>query len=251
MIPAGLALGSLVFVSSDPDSHSALGDIPQDCSAGFGMHIGKRVPGPWSCLPLCPPFSSEPGSHRPRPGTAASELPRHAVPTQAPRAGGGRDSLCSARTTTFSAAPISFSARHRYRPASSICRWAREEGCGVQERRTRGRGAAGDSQARKGVTGARPISPGGSSEPEPARPHHNGASIDIRRESSPFHAWDWGHGLTALTSKRQRWPPCDGAVGSLRPRQRGQHGNRSQGTIRGQQGTQLKSTDLGVRPTWG
>lgn len=36
------------------------------------------------------------------------------------------DSLCSARTTTFSTAPSSFSARHWYCPASSICRRAQE-----------------------------------------------------------------------------------------------------------------------------
>lgn len=56
MVAPGLARGSLVFISCDPNSHSTLGDIPQDCSSGFGMHMGKKIPGPWSCLPLCPPF---------------------------------------------------------------------------------------------------------------------------------------------------------------------------------------------------
>lgn len=51
-----------------------------------------------------------------------------------------RDSLCSARTTTFSTVPSSFSARHWYCPASSICGQA-QEGCGVQKRRVRAAGS--------------------------------------------------------------------------------------------------------------
>lgn len=51
-----------------------------------------------------------------------------------------RDLLCSARTTTFSTAPSSFSARHWYCPASSTCGGHRR-GRGVQERRTRGAGS--------------------------------------------------------------------------------------------------------------